>query len=360
MVSKAVLLARGGRDDLTAGQLGLPRPSARRPSLLPLANRALVLHALDALDDAGITDVAVVSEPGVAAQVEAEVGVNSDWRFRLTCFEQDLPNGFGTALSLVEDFINDEPFVLHLGDSLSKRGLGPLIDSAPIDNLDALVLVRQAPEHATVFDLDVKRRAGVVGRPQLFRRLEPAGVCVFGARTVEVARHACPATAGELEVTDTLEQMAAMGGRVQLRPVEEWWRYHAQTDVLLEGNRFVLESLTTQTEGALLENTLLQGTVAIHPTAQLRSSVIRGPAIIGAGARLSEAFVGPFTSIAEGVTIEGAEVEDSIIFAGSSINHLSGRIESSVVGPRARIFRDFRLPKALRLDLGECAEISLP
>ena len=39
--------------------------------------------------------------------------------------------------------------------------------------------------------------------------------------------------------------------------------------------------------------------------------------------------------------------------------HLAGRLESSVIGSRARVTRDFRLPKALRLNLGEDAEVSL-
>ena len=57
--------------------------------------------------------------------------------------------------------------------------------------------------------------------------------------------------------------------------------------------------------------------------------------------------------------IEGSEVEHSIILAGASISHLGGRLEASVVGPRARVFRDFRLPKALRLNVGEGAQVTL-
>jgi glucose-1-phosphate thymidylyltransferase len=86
---------------------------------------------------------------------------------------------------------------------------------------------------------------------------------------------------------------------------------------------------------------------------------VRGPAVIAAGAHLRQAYVGPYTSIGEDVLIEGAEIEHSIILAGASITHLGGRLEASVVGPRARVFRDFRLPKAMRLNIGEGAEVSL-
>jgi glucose-1-phosphate thymidylyltransferase len=59
------------------------------------------------------------------------------------------------------------------------------------------------------------------------------------------------------------------------------------------------------------------------------------------------------------VDIEGAEIEHSVVLSGASISHLGGRLEASVIGPKSRVFRDFRLPRALRLTVGEGAEVSL-
>ncbi len=87
---------------------------------------------------------------------------------------------------------------------------------------------------------------------------------------------------------------------------------------------------------------------------------MRGPAVIGAGVRLRDAYVGPYTSIGHDVVIEGAEVEHSIVMPEASIRHLGDRLEASVIGPHARVFRDFRLPRALRLNVGRGAEVSLP
>ena len=87
---------------------------------------------------------------------------------------------------------------------------------------------------------------------------------------------------------------------------------------------------------------------------------MRGPAVIGPGARLHSAYVGPFTSIAADVLIEGAEIENSIVLAGASVAHLNTRIEGSIIGPGARVFRDFRLPRAMRLNIGQGAELVVP
>ena len=87
--------------------------------------------------------------------------------------------------------------------------------------------------------------------------------------------------------------------------------------------------------------------------------MIRGPAVIGAGVAVDDAYVGPFTSIGDGAQLDGAEIEDSIVCAGAVIRHVSGRIEQSVVGHQARLFRDFGLPKTLRLVVGDGTEVAL-
>ena len=57
--------------------------------------------------------------------------------------------------------------------------------------------------------------------------------------------------------------------------------------------------------------------MVIEPGARLERATVRGPAIIGAGARLTDCYVGPYTAIGEDCVVEGAEVEHSILLAGS-------------------------------------------
>ena len=101
--------------------------------------------------------------------------------------------------------------------------------------------------------------------------------------------------------------------------------------------------------------------MVVDAGARLERSTVRGPAIIGAGARLIDAYVGPYTAIGEGCMIERAEVEHSILLAGCD-------------GPRARrarssprcsaatcaISRDSRQPRAYRFMVGDNSEIAVP
>ena len=87
--------------------------------------------------------------------------------------------------------------------------------------------------------------------------------------------------------------------------------------------------------------------------------MIIGPVIIGADALIADSYIGPHTSIAERVRIEGAELERSIVLADASVLHVGGRLVASIVGREARIFRDFSMPRALRLQVGDGDEVAL-
>ena len=99
--------------------------------------------------------------------------------------------------------------------------------------------------------------------------------------------------------------------------------------------------------------------MVIDPSAEVTDSIILGPCIIGAGARVADSYIGPYTSIGAGAEIEGAEIVRSIVAEKVRILHVSGSIEGSTIGRGANIFRDFGLPRAMRLHVGEDAAVAL-
>ena len=86
---------------------------------------------------------------------------------------------------------------------------------------------------------------------------------------------------------------------------------------------------------------------------------MRGPAIIGADSRISDAYIGPYTSIEAGVSVSRAEVEHSILLAGCSVRDLDGRMESSLLGRDVTVRRGDRQPRAYRFMVGDSSDISI-
>ena len=119
-----------------------------------------------------------------------------------------------------------------------------------------------------------------------------------------------------------------------------------------------MRAVERRIDGELIDSQV-DGRVVIEAGARLERSSVRGPAIIGAGARLTDCYVGPYTAIGDGCTIERAEVEHSILLAGSSVCDLNGRMESSLLGRNAKIARDDRQPRAYRFLVGDNSEIAI-
>jgi glucose-1-phosphate thymidylyltransferase len=356
VLNKAVVVAHAGG----AGLCGAARnePGMRLPSapLLSLANRSLLQHALEWLAAAGVRSAVVVVPEAFASEAQRAAGhprsdIAVEWLEQLP---SEQPRD---TLTAVAGFLEGEPFVLHLADSLANEDPLSLISDRSLGDLDALVLVQDSaePERDRVVDLGLRRESGDPRVP--LRRGVPAGVAVLGGGAVEAVSALDATGARGLEHVAT--RLRESGGTVRTCHVRKWWRFKGGTAALLAGNRFALEQLRPDFESARVVNSDIQGAVVVHATARIESSTIRGPAIIGPGAHLREAYIGPYTSIGERVRIEGAEIEHSVILDGASITHLMDRLEACVVGSNARIFRDFRLPRALRLQVGEGATISL-
>ena len=97
----------------------------------------------------------------------------------------------------------------------------------------------------------------------------------------------------------------------------------------------------------------------IHETATVSTSVLVGPVVVGEGAEVTNSYIGPYTSIGAGAQIEGVEIERSIISPNARVMHVGARLVSSLVGRDAHVFRDFSLPRAMRLRVGEGDEVAL-
>jgi glucose-1-phosphate thymidylyltransferase len=242
-----------------------------------------------------------------------------------------------------------------MADSVAKQSLGSLMSGADDDEAEALLMEDEsnAAGLGQVVELRASRNGGWRTRSS-----KAAGVAILCADAVEAAhsldiRSDCVAEA-------LAEAIGERGGCVRTQCVRDWWRFRGGgADALLDGNRFALEGQAADLAEAQVVDSKIQGPVVAHPLARIESSIVRGPAVIGARANLRNAYVGPYTSIGDDVVVEGAEIEHSVILAGACISHLGGRLEASVVGPKSKVFRDFRLPRALRLTLGEGAEVSL-
>ena len=329
--------------------------------LVPVANKPVLFYAIESMAQAGIDQVGIIIAPETGDEVRDAAGDGSQFGVRLTYILQDEPAGLAHAALTAEPFLGDSPFVMYLGDNLLQGGIEDLVAAFTEHEPDALILLTPVPdpENYGVAELSDGTVVRLVEKPAEPRTdLALVGVYMFTSCVHDAARAIEPSARGELEITDAIQRLVDDGRRVEPHVVKGWWKDTGRLEDMLAANRLVLDTIQTRLEGELIDSRV-DGRVVIESGARLERSAVRGPAIIGAGARLTDCYVGPYTAVGEGCEIVGAEVEHSILLAGSVVRDL-GRMESSLLGRNVKVGRDRRPPRAYRFMVGDNSEISIP
>ena len=107
------------------------------------------------------------------------------------------------------------------------------------------------------------------------------------------------------------------------------------------------------------ESAELIGSVVVEAGARIVRSAVRGPAVIGAGALVEDAYIGPYSAISTGVVVRRAEVEHSILLENSRVEDLDARVEASLIGRDVTIARTDAKPRAYRFMIGDSSSIGL-
>jgi len=335
--------------------------------LVPVANKPVLFYGIEAMADAGIREVGIIIAPETGAEIEAAAGDGSRFGVHITYILQDAPLGLAHAVLTAEAFLAGSPFVMYLGDNLLQGGIADLVAAFREHDPDALILLTPVPDPQNygVAELEQDPQGGAGRVVRLVEKPEqPAtdlalvGVYMFTSSIHDAARAIAPSARGELEITDAIQQLLDTGKRVEPHIVQGWWKDTGRLEDMLEANRLILDTMPERVQGELIDSRV-DGRVVIEPGARLERTTVRGPAIIGAGARLLDCYIGPYTAIGEDCTITGSEVEHSILLSGCTVCDLNGRMESSLLGRGVSIRRGQRQPRAFRFMVGDNSDISI-
>ena len=328
--------------------------------LVPVANKPVLFYGLEAMRAAGITEVGVVVGD-TRAEIEAAVGDGSRFGLEVTYLPQEAPLGLAHAVLISEAFLGAEPFVMYLGDNLLKEGIAPFVRAFEASAPDALILLQKVkdPSEYGIAELQDGRVTRLVEKPAEPKSdLALVGVYLFTPAVFESVKAITPSTRGELEITDAIQHMIDRGLRVEPHTVTGWWKDTGKLEDMLEANRLILGTIERDVRGEVVESTL-EGPVQIGPGSRLERCTVRGPVVIGDGCRLTDAFIGPYSALSDGVVVEQAEIENSILLENSRICRLGARMADSLIGRDCVIAHSEALPVAYRFMVGDSSQIGI-
>ena len=207
-ITKGILLAGG------AGSRLYPLTLVASKQLQPVYDKPMIYYPLATLMMAGINDILIISTPHDTPRFESLLGDGSRWGIRLTYKVQPEPKGIAQAFLVGEEFIDNEPVCLILGDNIFY---GKMELDVACTNFTGGALIFgyyvQDPERYGVVDFDREGRAiGIEEKPAVPKtHYAVPGLYLYDSRVVEVTKSLKPSPRGELEITDVNLAYLGMG-----------------------------------------------------------------------------------------------------------------------------------------------------
>ena len=336
MLLKSVMLVES-----EATQLGHAHAGSRLTALDQVANRPIVHHVLDGLREASPGGIIVAGEADALIDIRACL---REYEPALESVEYVVCHsgvGIASGLRAIAALVGDAPCLIQPADGLLDQPVTTLIALLADGSPDLVLCAARQGENALGGRGDTTADIGVFG----------PGALAWATELLS--------SVGNGDLAFVGDQLAAAGGQVTLHLVDGWHRYRGRGWDLLTLNRVALDRLLGSIPSSAQFGNRFEGRVLIDPTATVRSSVITGPSVIGPGATVIDAYLGPYTAIGARARIEGVEIERSIVAPGANVMHVGGRLVSSIVGRDARVYRDFSLPRAMRVWVGDGDEVAL-
>ena len=309
--------------------------------MLPIANKPMIMYGFDQLRASGVKEIGVILGPLQEGIVHV-LGNGSNFGVKITYIEQPDPKGIAHAVLISRRFLGDSPFIVHLGDNLLKDHIPELAQEFLRSKADATVILTRVkdPERFGVVELKNGKIVRLVEKPKHYiSDLALAGVYFFRSTIFPVIEKLKPSWRNELEITDAIQSLLDVGGKITYEEVSGWWKDTGRPEDILEANRLVLKDLKSSMRGKIEGD--VSGNVDVGDGTIIRKgAVLRGPVVIGDHSEVGEgARVGPDTSIGSYVKILGAKIENSIILDGTVVD-CKETIVDSIIGRDSKIISE--------------------
>lgn len=237
---KGVILAGGSGSRLS------PLTRITNKHLLPLYDRPMVTYAVQALVEAGVEELMLVTGGTHAGEFFRLLGNGHEYGIdRLFYAYQEREGGVAEALALAERFVAGDRCCVLLADNFFERGLGPVVQRFEEQEHGALIVLSEIAEdehlrHLGVAELEGERIVRIVEKPdEPPSRLGATGLYFYDEQVWQVLPTLVPSGRGELEITDVINWYLGRDD-VEFEVIDGYWGDAGESiDAYYEVNDFV-------------------------------------------------------------------------------------------------------------------------
>ncbi len=309
--------------------------------LLPIANKPMSQYCVESIKNTGIDEIAIIIGGVGADKVKEYYGTGDDFGVKFTYIYQDYPRGIAHAIQLCEDFVNNERFLVFLGDNIIQKNIDYIAKSFESSNADASILLCEVdnPSRFGIADVKDGQIVKIMEKPkEPPTNLAVTGIYFLTPKIFEIIKRLKPSWRNELEITDALQMLLEEGNKIAYHTITDYWKDTGTPEDIINANKEILKNMNSSFEGEKEENVLINGNVIVGSGTKIKKNCqIIGPVIIGKNCILEEnTLIGPNASIGDNTRISKADIQDSIIMENCEIM-ANIKIRNSIISSNSKI-----------------------
>ena len=319
--------------------------------LLPIANKPMSEYCLEAIRDCNITEIAIIIGGVGSEKVKEYYGNGEKFGIKITYVEQAEPLGIAHAIKLCRDFIQNEKFLVFLGDNIIQKSISGLKENFENSNFDATLLLCEVdnPSRFGIVDLKDSKITKIMEKPKNPpTNFAVTGIYFLTPKIFDVIDNLKPSWRNELEITDALDILLKNNDNISYEIITDYWKDTGTPEDIINANTQILKN---QSEKKLL----IEKSTVIEPD----SSIIM-PCIIGKNCKIEKnSTIGPNASIGDNTIItSNVSIKNTIIMSNCKIEG-GLKINNSIISANCHLHGNNKDKSEKLFLLGEGTRISL-
>jgi glucose-1-phosphate thymidylyltransferase len=356
------IIPTGGR-----GTRMQPLTFSTNKHFIPIANKPLIFYPIESVAQAGIKDIAITYNPGWLDTVKDYLGSGKKWGVKFTYVLQEKPLGLANIFQVCEKYVDGDRFLLHLGDNIFSDGIKDLVEYFEEEKPDGLVAKVKHPENwrlgVPIFDKKGRLKDYVEKPKKPPNEFAVPGIYFFDGIIFKCFKgkdKIRPSTRGEYEILEPFKWLIKKGYRVDVKEYKGKWLDPGKFNDWLDANQYLLDRrLEGKPSRKVSNGNKIEGRVEIGKKCKIKDSEIRGPVAIGDSVTVTNSYIGPYSSIANGCDIKSSHIENSVLMDNVSIRNIKQPINESVIGKGAEIVDEDGPTDWIKLFIGEKSRVKV-
>jgi glucose-1-phosphate thymidylyltransferase len=234
---KGVVLAGG------TGSRLMPLTKVTNKHLLPIGQKPMIFYPIEKLTSIGVEQILIVTGVEYMGDVVGLLGSGREFDCHFTYRVQDEAGGIAEAMGLAENFTQEQPMAVILGDNIFWANLKGYADKFIAQKTGARLLLKQvqSPQRFGVAEISDGKVISIEEKPKKPKSdYIITGIYFYDATVFDIIRTLKPSGRGELEISDVNSAYIAKN-QLAYDILDGWWTDAGTFESLNRANELVIK-----------------------------------------------------------------------------------------------------------------------